>query len=256
MSREAPDDPLLPTFIIGGAPRSGTTYLCEALARHPGIAMARPFIPEPKVFMLPAASPDAYLARYRAFFPSAAAAQARGEKTSYYLESAEACSLIRHCLPDVRLVFIFREPVARAYSNYLWSRKNGLETLSFEEALALNGRRPNPLGPEKAYVRPFDYLARGNYADLVSPYLDSFRRDQLGFFLFEDIAGRPADLLCRLHRFLGVEDTRSPAPGVVNPGDGGPELDPGLVARLAERFRSQVERFASLTGLDVGRWGY
>ena len=58
----------LPDIVIGGAPRSGTTFLCELLAKHPDVFIARPVIPEPKVLILP--HPDdvaGYRARYEAF---------------------------------------------------------------------------------------------------------------------------------------------------------------------------------------------
>src|SRR5262249_60563443 len=42
-----------PQFIIGGAPRSGTTFLCRALGRHPQASMAQPTVPEPEVFFGP-----------------------------------------------------------------------------------------------------------------------------------------------------------------------------------------------------------
>jgi hypothetical protein len=38
----------VPDVVIGGAPRSGTTFLCELLAKHPSVYVAMPFIPEPK----------------------------------------------------------------------------------------------------------------------------------------------------------------------------------------------------------------
>jgi hypothetical protein len=41
----------LPDFIIGGAPRSGTTWLYELLDRHPDVHMAKPLAPEPKFFL-------------------------------------------------------------------------------------------------------------------------------------------------------------------------------------------------------------
>src|SRR6266536_1217140 len=88
------DEALVATFLIGGAPRSGTTYLCEALDTHPDIVIARPFIPEPKVFMTPADGPSAYRERYRRFFGPETADRQRGEKTSNYLENAEACERI------------------------------------------------------------------------------------------------------------------------------------------------------------------
>src|SRR5262245_35557105 len=41
-----------PTFLIAGAPRSGTTWLYHLLDRHPQIYMARPVRPEPKFFLV------------------------------------------------------------------------------------------------------------------------------------------------------------------------------------------------------------
>src|ERR1700736_5930794 len=151
-------DGSLPTFIIGGAPRSGTTFLAQALDLHPDVAIARPVIPEPKVFFGPPRDQGWYYRRYQELFGAAAGKRARGEKTSNYLESEIACARIATFLPHVRMLFILREPVARAYSNYLWTKKNGLETLSFEEAVELEGKRPSPLPPEKSHARPYDYL--------------------------------------------------------------------------------------------------
>ena len=152
-----------PTFIIGGAPRAGTNFLCHALDRHPDVYLAKPYLPEPKVFMGPEQPWDVYAARYAAFFAPAGPRRALGEKTTYYLENEACCALIRRHLPAVRMVFILREPVARAYSNYLWTKKNGLETLPFEEAVRLEGRRASPLPPERDYARPYDYVVRGQY---------------------------------------------------------------------------------------------
>jgi hypothetical protein len=42
----------LPTFIIAGAPRGGTTYLYNVLDQHPDIYMAKPGAPEPKFFLV------------------------------------------------------------------------------------------------------------------------------------------------------------------------------------------------------------
>src|SRR6202035_103039 len=42
----------LPDFIIGGAPRSGTTWLYWLLDRHPHVYLAKPVTPEPKFFLV------------------------------------------------------------------------------------------------------------------------------------------------------------------------------------------------------------
>jgi hypothetical protein len=254
-----PDRSYLPDFIIGGAPRSGTTFLCHALARHPGIFVAKPFIPEPKVFLGPERSPEAYRLRLREFFADAAPGQRLVEKTSYYLESAEACSRIRAVVPHARLVFIIREPVARAYSNYLWTRQNGFETLSFVEAVEQETTRPDPMPPERSYVRPYAYLARGDYATFLERYYAAFGRDSVAVYLYEDIIERPGALLDAIQRWIGVDalPLERLYPGVVNAMDEpGPPLDRDLELELRARMQPMVRRLRDLCRLDLTSWGY
>ena len=159
-----------PDVVIGGAPRSGTTFLCELLAKHPQVYVAQPYIPEPKVCMTPHPAGDAgLLSRYASFFAEAPPQSTRVEKTSYYFENAEARERLTRLLPQARFVFILREPVARAYSNWSRTRSQGLEKLPFEEAIELDERsRPVPLPPDRAYARPFDYLIRGQYGNICA----------------------------------------------------------------------------------------
>jgi Sulfotransferase domain len=248
-----------PAFIIGGAPRSGTTFLADVLHRHPQVYMAQPLIPEPKVFKGQRQTAAVYLERYARLFEFAPADALCGEKTSGYLESPEACELIQETLPDVRLIFLVREPVARAYSNYLWSRKNGLETLPFEEAIRLEGHRPSPFPPERSYVRPFDYLSRSNYAALAKPFLATFPRAHVRFFLYEDLVLRPEKLFAEVQEFLGLEPARLSWQGVpiVNAArETGPPLDLHLQRRLREQMRAGVLQFAELCELEIEPWEY
>ncbi len=110
----------LPEFIIGGAPRSGTTWLYELLDRHPDVHMAKPVKPEPKFFL----RDDEYgkgLEYYaNRWFADVEDGKIAGEKSTDYLESPSAAARIARDLPHVKLIFVLREPVARAYSNYLW----------------------------------------------------------------------------------------------------------------------------------------
>jgi hypothetical protein len=253
-------EPLVADFIIGGAPRSGTTVFAEHLDRHPQIRMARPLIPEPKVFLTDAGSPVDFRERYRAFFDPSDRDLIRGEKTANYLESDSAPALIRATLPDVRMLFLFREPLERARSNWRWSRRNGLETLSFVEAIEHEGDRVDPLPPERAYAKPFAYLERANYGEFARRWLDAVGRDRVAFFLFEDLVGPERKQVVRdALEFIGAEphDLGALPTEIGNETAAtADELDPGTHERLRERLRPLVEDFATTTGLDVGRWGY
>src|SRR5206468_3218464 len=136
-----------PTFIIAGAPRSGTTWLYELLSRHPDIYMAKPVRPEPKFFLADDLYARGLQYYFDTWFAGAASFRAAGEKTTNYLESVAAASRIHANLPHVQLVFILREPARRAYSNWAWSRMNGMEAEDFATALEREDARERHLAP-------------------------------------------------------------------------------------------------------------
>lgn len=250
----------LPTFIIGGAPRSGTTFLCHLLDKHPNVFIAKPFIPEPKVFLLPSSNGKIdYQKRYASLFKEVTHQSALGEKTSYYLENEEACLRLQKAFRNIKLIFIVREPIARAYSNYLWSCKNRIENLSFEEAIKLEGKRNNPFGPEKLYVRPFDYLSRGNYHIFAERYYKAFDKKNIHFFIFEHIMHDPKKFYRDVQLAIDVDplpvkDLYTP-PINGNP-DNKNKLNPQIELKLREIMRPKMESFSKLVGIDIGIWGY
>jgi hypothetical protein len=193
-----------PHFIIPGAPRSGTTYLYEVLSRHPEIYLASPRQPEPKFFLrddLYALGFDYYLDTWFKDVPKGCLA---GEKSSNYLENPLVAERIHKALPDIRLVFILRDPVDRAYSNYLWSRMHGHETEDFETALDLEKQREENLPTSLHYARPHDFFNRGLYAKHLRPYFKLFPREHILVLNYSDIKRDSAGLMERLHGFLGV----------------------------------------------------
>jgi hypothetical protein len=247
----------LPDFLIGGAPRSGTTWLYELLDRHPDVFMARPVTPEPKFFLVDRLYEKGLDYYSETWFAAASGGQKAGEKSTDYLESEAAADRIGRDLPRVRLVFILREPVARAFSNYLWTKMNGLETEDFATAIALEPQRESELPDRLKFARPFSYFSRGLYADLLRPYLDRFPREQVLALKFEDIAMRPAVVAERLHRFLGVSSRPEDAVGlgIVNPSEkSGPMLDEGIRRELAARYAEPNRRLERLLGPDFEMW--
>jgi hypothetical protein len=250
--------PILPDIVIGGAPRSGTTFLCEVLDKHPGVYLAKPIAPEPKVLLTGHPDGDTgILKRYDRYFGDAPPHLVRIEKTTNYFENEDARLRFAGLLPKARLIILLRDPVARAYSNWLWSRKNGLETLSFEEALSLEGRRPSPLPPGREAARPFDYAARGRYGSLARAWIEALGRDRIGFFIFEDVLSRPEHFITAIQAFAGLEQLPWSIlrTGRVNATEADKPIDPETAKRLRERFASEIREFHDLTGVDVSAWG-
>jgi hypothetical protein len=248
----------LPDFIIGGAPRSGTTWLYHLLARHPGVHMAAPVRPEPKFFLV-----DEHYAKgldwySRRWFEAAPAEAVCGEKSTNYLESPDAARRIARHVPRVRLVFILRDPVERAWSNYLWSRMNGMESETFERALALEAQRERDLAPELRFARPHAYFSRGLYAEQLEPWFELFPRESILCLRCEDIDARPHVLVERLHRFIGVPPRPADADGLgmINMADSEGEAQPPeqASALLRRRYAEANRRLAALLGPEFELW--
>jgi hypothetical protein len=246
-----------PTFIIAGAPRSGTTWLYELLDRHPDVYMAKPARPEPKFFLVDELYTLGIQHYYETWFSEAGAYPAAGEKTTNYLESSTAAQRIYAHLPDVKLVFILREPAHRAYSNWTWSVMNGLETEDFETAIAKEDERERNVPPRLKYARPHAYFSRGLYANLLRPYLQLFPRHQVLCLKFDEIVRNPCELTVRLHRFIDVTPRPTDAVGldVVNPSEKRDEAMPqDVIERLRHRYTASIRELATLMGPEFGEW--
>jgi len=246
-----------PTFIIAGAPRSGTTWLYELLDRHPDIYMAKPVRPEPKFFLVDELYERGSQYYVDTWFAGAERYAASGEKSTNYLENAVVAERIHRHLPTVKLVFILREPAERAYSNWLWSRMNGMESEDFETALAREDGRERTVAPALRYARPHAYFSRGLYAEMLRPYFARFPREQILCLKFNDIIRRPGELAARLHEFVGVAPRPDDAAGldVVNPSEKRDQQMPHeTLARLRARYAPAQRALVELVGAEFADW--
>ncbi len=248
----------LPTFIVAGSPRSGTTYLYHLLDHHSGIYMAKPRAPEPKFFLVDeeyAKGLDYYSQR---FFAAGSSIAVRGEKSANYLESSVVPQRMQRDLPGVKLIFVLRDPVERAYSNYLWSKRNGHETLSFEDALEQESIRENHYEPRVRFARPFSLKSRGFYAQLLQPYLDRFTREQIKIVLHDDIVARPRQLAAELMTFVGVPAISPPVDFAehVNTAREDRQTIPLQAKRqLQELFAEPNRQLETIIQRDLSHWG-
>ncbi|QBR93657.1 sulfotransferase family protein [Nocardioides euryhalodurans] len=235
-------------FLVVGAQRCGTTWLHDQLAAHPQIAMARPSRPEPKVFLGDdPVDADAYRARW---FAHAAGAVVLGEKSTSYLESPTAPDRVAEALGTPQVVVQLRDPIARAVSNWSFSRDHGVENRPLAEALRANLDGPHPWDPATSSVSPYAYLERGHYVRDLSRWLDRF---PVRIQLLEEMLAEPTRI-AELYAWLGVDpDVRPEAdedPVNASTTAGG-ELDDDLVARLRHHFRESDEALAGLLGRDL-----
>ena len=248
-----------PGYLVIGAQKAGTTTLEHYLDRHPEIG--GPYRKEVHYFDINAwRSPRWYLGHFP--LKRSGGPRLAGEASPYYLFHPVAHERAHRLLPDVRLVVLLRDPVARAVSHYNHSRRRGLENLPLEEAVE---REPERLAGEEERLRDpralsgphrhWSYVSRGRYAEQLERWLSVYPREQLHVVIAEEFFARPAEVYRDVLRFLGVSDVD---PGEIEAQNVGtafaPELDPATEARLRDAFRPHNERLAALIGRDPG-WG-
>jgi len=246
----------LPAFIVGGTPRAGTSWIYELLDRHPGITMAKPRRPEPKFFLIDAEYDRGISYYSERWFADIPPDQVAGEKSTNYLESAVAAERIAKHLPDAKLIFVLREPAARALSNHRWSTMNGLETEDFATALRVEDERNASYPEDLRYARPYAYFERGLYAQHLRAYVERLSREQLLVLRFEHLVADPRVQAARMHSFLGVSGRPHDADDLppVNAATGEADADPEVVAALRARYRGPNAELAELLGPDFQVW--
>ena len=245
-------------FIIAGAQRSGTTWLYHQFERHPSVCMARPLRPEPKFFLRQDAVSKGYGDYRERHFAHWSGEPLLGEKSTSYIERTDSIARIRAVIPDVSLVFVLRDPVRRAYSNWRFSRQQGIESLSFEEALAPEPVRVSAWNESAAGVSvcPFAYATRGHYARYLEDWSEHFPRERIAVTTSESLfAGGHAlsDLFSRFGLDLASPDSGAvPVNASEDDDDGYPE--PATAEVLRERYEADMRVLQHRWKLDLSAW--
>lgn len=191
----------LPDFLVIGAQKSGTTSLFLLLAKHPQL-----FLPSRKElqFFSSNALYERGLDWYsQEFFSDCPADKLAGEVSPQYLYSTREARRIHAALPNAKLIAILREPIDRAYSQYLMSQRRGQETRSLEEAFAdsFTIGESNQEAPES--VRYFQF---SDYQTVLSEYLQLFGREKILILFQEDLDRAPEAVMEKIVNFLGVQN--------------------------------------------------
>ena len=203
----------VPNFFIVGAARAGTTSLHQYLRQHPEIYMApnkEPHYFAANQFPLRFQGPgDDSLNReiirdedqYSQLFANISGKKAIGEASVFYLCFNGTAERIAHAVPAAKIIIILREPVARAYSAYMYLLRDGRETVGFEESLQLEEERK-----QKDYEPMWWYKELSLYYKQVKCYLDVFGTEQVKVLWYDELFTNPKTVLRELFIFLGVQD--------------------------------------------------
>jgi len=175
--------------------KAGTTSLWHYLRSHPEI-----FTPEQKelVYFIAEKNWGRGVDWYRNQFAGAGDAVAGEASPEYSLAHAwpGVPERIASLVPEVKLIYLLRDPMKRLRSHYLTRIQAGTET------------RP----PERALRENIGYVRASQYAWQLDHYLAVFPREQILLLTTEALYSRPEETLAALFGFLGVDATFRPPP--------------------------------------------
>lgn len=269
---------MLPTFIIIGAMKSGTTSMYRHLSEHPQICMSKP---KELNFFVQERNFDKGLRWYQDRF-EADGAKAYGEASPGYTKYPTFDGVperMHRILPDVKLIYLLRDPIERLLSHHTHGYINGWE----KEPDVSKALRP---------IEDSPYVACSKYGMQLSRYLDYYPLDQILVLTLDELRQQPSQTIKQVFQFIGVDDGFVPEdPSAVHhrtankakhsalgrrisnpklrkllrlvlpasltrsvPGGGSPVLEEDLRAQLIEYLEDDLRVLRNLTGRDFAEW--
>jgi hypothetical protein len=181
---------MLPNFLICGTQKSGTTSLYNLLVQHPEIGMSD--IKEIHFFDVDSKFHKG-ISWYEQFFENCKGKKAIGEATPHYYRLKYVPERVKAALGEIKLIFLLRNPIDRAWSNYHFNIGRGAELRSFTEAIET----------DDGWHR---YIEKGFYFKFIKKWLQHFSRDSLKIVIFEEMISESLRVLNQIASFLDVNE--------------------------------------------------
>ena len=180
----------LPSFLIIGAQKAGTTTLYRDLFANPSIFL--PADKEPGNLCENDVLTEAGTKTYARHFANARTAQMCGEATTCYTKRPDVTGVperARRLLGDeLRVIYLVRNPISRIESHYRHELTSGEVKCSIDEAV-------------QTYPRFINY---SRYAMQVTPWLDELGPENVRIVHFENYIQTRVQTLTSVCEFLGV----------------------------------------------------
>jgi len=256
---------LLPSFIIIGFPRCGTTSLYNYLIEHPSIAP--PLSKEIRFF---GQYYDEDINWYKRYFPTLLHKYKikknfrdyfmTGEGSGTYVHHPLAPNRIKKAIPHIKLIVLLRNPVDRAYSQYFKIVEQGRDNLSFENAIEIESKRirgewEKMINNQNYYsmeYHNYSYLSAGIYVDKLKLWFNSFDKEKILIIRSEDLYNDPPLIFKKTLKFLNLPNWEIRKYEKYNVTDKKPFLESTMKKKLINYFKPHNERLYQFLGRDFG----
>jgi hypothetical protein len=178
-----------PSFIGIGAQRAGTTWLHECLKEHPEV-----FLPDEKEVHYFDRFYEKGFQWYLSKFNDANG-NLCGEITPNYYHDENALERIKKDLPKVKIIYILREPIARAHSQFQLFSQDRYKGRTFNDVLRYEPVISN-LSMQGKYLQKLNCL---------------FNKEQVLVLLYDELSNNPEMFLHKVFDFLSIDPNFTPS---------------------------------------------
>jgi len=194
-----------PNFMCIGAAKSATTSLFDILKQHPLISVSS--FKEPHFFDNSNNYKKGKQWYLESYFSNNDSKKAIGEFTPTYLSSSVCPKRILATFGSkMKFIVMLRNPINRAYSHYLHTKRDEHEDLGFIDAVLKEEDRLKQFNTTDDFISfcQFGYIFQGQYAQHINNYLSYFPIDQFHFVLFDDFVNKRKETVDKILSFLNV----------------------------------------------------
>lgn len=238
-------------FLVVGAQKAGTTALFTYLNEHPEIGLAKKkevhFFDKDDLFL--SQHPD--YNSYHDYFDFEKGHSTYGEITPIYMYWNPCCDRIWEYNPQVKLIFILRNPIERAFSHWLMEYERGSEHLDFSDCIRQEESRLNK--SSGGQHRVYSYQDRGFYSHQIQRFSQRFPMEQMLFIKYDEFLLKQEATLDLIYDFLKVGRT-SFSFRKVHQRKLRFELKAADRDYLRAQFDNEIKDLEQLLGWDCGNW--
>jgi hypothetical protein len=236
-----------PTFICIGVQKSGTKSLINYLNQHPNIFMK----PNESHFFDKTEYNESEIIKYENSFNTNKLIV--GEKTPSYNYLQFAMDRIYNYNPNIKLILILREPIARAFSQYTMDFKS-LNNLN-EKQIILDFEKEENIKLSELKSNGGNYIVRGKYDEIISYILSKFSRENLYIGIAEEIKQNKQKYYNDIFHFLGGEQINKINENVdANIGRYTKSIPKILEKKLYNIYKPHNERLYQILGKKIDIW--
>ncbi|WP_053970756.1 sulfotransferase [Mangrovimonas sp. ST2L15] len=199
-------------FFCIGAQKAGTTLLHDILKQHSEIYL--PIEKEAHFFDVNEVYAKGLKYYFETYFKTFNDEKCIGNINPNLQIENRSIDRILDCFgADTKIIFLLRDPVKRAFSHYLMSKKRGYEEFDFLDALENEPLRLSSPKYHKDYESEelghfeknhFGYISRGQYSGTLKYIYKQFPKDNVRVFIFEEFLANKEIVINEIQEFLGV----------------------------------------------------